>query len=146
MIERCWCGAKSKHLEPLGITICTSAPLHDPTDTGEPKPIEKVRHLYIAGPMSGKPDLNYPAFNHAAKELRYKGYRVTNPVDTGDRAGYRDLLREDLRTLLDCDGVAAIDGWEFSTGARNEVMVAGVLGLHVRSVRDWLAIAGPVKS
>jgi hypothetical protein len=39
-----------------------------------------VTTLYIAGPMTGIPDSNYPAFNQAEIELRAAGYDVLNPV------------------------------------------------------------------
>lgn len=35
--------------------------------------------VYIAGPMSGKKDYNYPAFEAAAAEIRAAGYNVISP-------------------------------------------------------------------
>ena len=40
-----------------------------------------IRTLYLAGPMSGLPQFNYPAFGHAAVTLRGLGYAVLNPAD-----------------------------------------------------------------
>jgi hypothetical protein len=56
----------------------------------------------------------------------------------GTEAHYVDFIREDLRMMLDCHGVATLDNWWESTGARNEVNVAGILKMPVRTVADWL--------
>jgi hypothetical protein len=48
------------------------------------------------------------------------------------------IFQHDLKGLLECDGLAILPGWEFSTGARNEVTVAGVLRMPVKSVAEWL--------
>jgi WhiB family redox-sensing transcriptional regulator len=37
--------------------------------------------LCVAGPMTGLPEFNYPAFNAAARMLTGFGYDVLNPVD-----------------------------------------------------------------
>lgn len=100
--------------------------------------------LYLAGPMSGIPDHNRPAFHDAARELRDLGYEVVSPAevtegDLGVEATYAAYLRHDLRLLLDCDHVATLDRWWGSTGARQEVQVAGTLGMEVRSVSEWVA-------
>lgn len=38
---------------------------------------EPVRRVYIAGPMTGLPEFNYPAFNACAADLRAKGFLCT---------------------------------------------------------------------
>ena len=37
--------------------------------------------IYVSGPMSGLPDLNFPAFHAAAAELRALGHTVVNPAE-----------------------------------------------------------------
>ena len=98
-----------------------------------------VQHLYLSGPMSGYPDCNYPLFHAEAAVLRSHGYIVHNPAETGDMGSqYTDLLREDIRTILDCDGVATLEGWWSSKGAQIEITVAGAIGLPVRPVHEWV--------
>lgn len=102
-------------------------------------PRKKVRRLYISGPMSGYEEFNYPAFHEAAEALRAAGYEVENPAEIGHPGmAYVDLIREDIRVILDCDGVATLEGWWASRGAHIETSVAGVLNMPIRSVRDWL--------
>ena len=43
--------------------------------------------VYIAGPMSGYPDMNGPAFDKKADELRAQGYEVVNPASRVRFAG-----------------------------------------------------------
>lgn len=128
---RCWCGGRVE-----GQT-CLDSMYHDPFATGVPSVIEM---LYIAGGMTGYPDCNYPAFHMAAEQLREAGYKVISPAEFGGGEGhYVDIIREDLRLLLDCHGVAVLEGWWESVGARNEVQVAGLLKMPVRPVQEWLA-------
>ena len=104
--------------------------------------------LYVAGPMTGLPDYNYPAFDGAAALLAERGYPVENPAENEqlfkDRVSpphYTEYLRAGLAQLLRCDGVATLEGWWNSGGARWEVQTAGMLGLEVRPVSEWLAMA-----
>lgn len=90
--------------------------------------------IYLAGPMSGITDFNYPAFNRAAKFLRNLGHEVVNPaeIDNGDTSKPREYyLRHDLKSLLDCNAIAVLPGWQSSRGARLEMEVAAQLGLGV---------------
>jgi hypothetical protein len=133
--KKCWCGGRIVYGRgDHGEDLCADSGFHDPHATGK---LERIDKLYVAGPMSGYPDCNYPAFNEAAEALRSLGYEVINPAEFGEGRHYVDFIREDLRLMLDCHGVATLEGWWESVGARNEVSVAGILKMPVRSVADW---------
>ncbi|WP_304458991.1 DUF4406 domain-containing protein [Alicyclobacillus sendaiensis] len=89
--------------------------------------------VYIAGPMTGLPDYNYPAFFRAAEAIRALGDEPLNPAE-----GVTDLhqpwawyMRRALRLLLDADAVAMLPGWQSSRGARLEYVIAQQLGMPV---------------
>lgn len=90
-------------------------------------------HIYLSGPMSGRPELNFPAFHAAAKTLRDKGLSVTNPAEIkpeGDPS-WSACMRADLKAMLDCCTVALLPGWEDSKGANIEARLALNLGMRV---------------
>lgn len=96
--------------------------------------------LYIAGPMTGLPEFNYPAFNAAAKALAEVGYETLNPVDNVpdvEKPTWLDFMRMSLVQISQADGLAVLPGWQDSRGADIEVTLANDLGLPVRMVRDW---------
>ena len=43
----------------------------------------KKPKIYIAGPMRGLPDFNYPKFNYYAAIYRSVGWEVENPAEIG---------------------------------------------------------------
>jgi hypothetical protein len=95
--------------------------------------------IYISGPMTGLPELNFPAFNAAAAQLRSLGYGVVNPAEFGEGEGktWADYMRKDIKALMDCTHVAVLPGWENSKGARVEVYLAGQLGMPVKDVGKY---------
>lgn len=104
--------------------------------------------VYVAGPMTGLPDYNRAAFDAAADLLHEAGHETRNPAGLS-RAVERDgqhidehprtwYLRHALRLLLDSDGVALLDGWEASAGARLEHAIATELGIPVHTLAGWL--------
>ena len=113
--------------------------------------VEVLENLYIAGPMTGLPQFNFPAFDAAAVELRQRGYEVTSPAELdspesraaalaspdGDPEAYEnatdetwgDLLARDVKLIADrVHGVVVLPGWERSRGARLETFVARLCG------------------
>jgi predicted kinase len=96
--------------------------------------------LYIAGPMTGLPDYNLPAFAAATQQLQQAGYDAINPGHRGVIDGYtwQDYMRDGIRLLLDCDGIALLDNWSDSKGAALEVHIAHSLAMPVKYVDIWL--------
>lgn len=99
------------------------------------------KRVYIAGPMRGKPEYNFPAFDAAAARLRAQGYEVVNPAEMSREAGvdnvesdpaaFNRLIAEELREVRACDAIYLLQGWETSQGTRDELEVALSHGLEI---------------
>lgn len=109
--------------------------------------------LYLSGPMTGLPDLNYPAFNAEAARLRSLGYDVVNPAElNAPDTPYHQCMETDIRALLDCDAIAFLPKWEHSKGACLEGQIALTIGMisfgqskHLkRELSSGTSIAGPI--
>lgn len=98
-------------------------------------------NIYLAGPMRGIENLNFPAFDLAAKELRDAGHTVFNPAEQDREKGYigkpfddikRDCIMDDLTYIArKADTIALLPGWQESKGARTELCLAEFLDLAV---------------
>lgn len=109
-----------------------------------------MKTIYIAGPMTGLPENNYPAFNTAEQQLRAAGYDVLNPVTSSSRSDapvipdaiddmrWDDYMRNGINQLIRADGIALLPDWFKSKGARIEEGIAQQLGMIVRDVDGWL--------
>lgn len=106
---------------------------------------------YLAGPMSGIPQFNFPAFDAAAEKLRNIGHKVISPAELDDpviraecmaspdgaplkRSGgsWGHFLSRDVRIVADeVQGIILLNGWERSKGARLELTVALLCGHEV---------------
>lgn len=110
--------------------------------------------IYLAGPMTGIPHFNFPAFLEAAASLRSEGHHVFSPAEhdiethgesfhadnpEGDTKkaesngfSLRGALKADLDWICDhAEGIYMLPGWENSKGARTEHSLAVTLGLKV---------------
>lgn len=90
--------------------------------------------IYIAGPMTGYKDLNYPAFEAAAKELEAAGHIPLNPasVDNGGEAhSWEWYMKRTIPMMCSADAVMTLKGWEGSRGAGIEVDLAIDLAMPV---------------
>lgn len=98
--------------------------------------------LYIAGPMTGLPERNYPAFMGAERHLAEAGYEVENPATNKPAVEgtptWLDFMRMSLVQISRCDGIATLSGWERSNGACVEVALVVGLGLPVKNVATWV--------
>lgn len=88
---------------------------------------------YIAGPMTGRPNNNFPAFHAAAAHLRGQGHEVVNPAElqAPDDPTWPNYMRGALRAMLTCEAVVFLPGWMQSNGARLERLVADRLRMPV---------------
>lgn len=111
--------------------------------------------IYVAGPMRGIPEFNFPAFNTAAALLRSQGHLVFNPaerdnerhgkdISIGNITGcevtaakehgfsLREALADDTKFIcLEADAIALLPGWENSKGAKAELALSEALGHKV---------------
>lgn len=114
-------------------------------------------NVYLAGPMRGIPEFNFPAFHAAAQRLRAKGHTVFNPAERDEKefgkiscpSGHEDDFaklvgfKDGLSVLRNCfladtqwicqfaDAIALLPGWENSKGAKAEKALCEALGLQV---------------
>lgn len=98
------------------------------------------KRIYIAGPMTGYADFNFPAFHDAERMLRklYPDAAILNPATQFN--GRQDLPYEvyiagaiDLVKI--CDTIYLLPGWEYSNGAKMEYMIAKCLGHSILGER-----------
>jgi hypothetical protein len=114
--------------------------------------------VYLAGPMSGIPQFNFPAFFDAARRLRAGGFEVVSPaeIDNAEDSGaalespdgdptnrtgmnnktWGDFLARDVKLIVDggIEGIVFLPGWTLSKGAKLEAFV----GLLHKNFRFWL--------
>jgi nucleoside 2-deoxyribosyltransferase len=93
---------------------------------------ERVK-IYIAGPMTGLPDLNFPKFHEKAAELRARGWEVVSPaeINSDPTTAWQDCMRADIAELIKCDAIFLLERWQFSRGASLEHHIATSLGMKV---------------
>lgn len=96
--------------------------------------------VYISGPMTGLPELNFPAFHAAAQRLRACGLQVVNPaeINPDGTMSWQDCMRADIKAMCDCDALALLPGWMNSNGAHLELHLAHRLGLRIATVDAFL--------
>lgn len=101
-----------------------------------------MKRIYISGPMTGKPGLNFPAFKAEEQRLQSLGYVVINPAELNiddDKKTWHECMRTDLAALLTCDTLALLDGWQQSAGAHLEMHVAHRVGMEIVIAREVTA-------
>jgi hypothetical protein len=106
--------------------------------------------IYIAGPMTGYPEFNFPAFNAAQDRLEEDGWFVFNParkdveagldpdsLATGDAAlaidkgfDFRDAYTWDVTKVIEADAIYMLNGYSASVGALGELAVATAMQKH----------------
>lgn len=95
-----------------------------------------VTTWYIAGPMTGLPEWNYPAFNDAEAWLRerFPEDEIINPAREfdGDTTLPRETyMRRAFANVARADRVLLLRDWYNSDGACAEVIVAYAVGAEI---------------
>lgn len=113
--------------------------------------------LYIIGPVTGKAHDNKAAFEEARLTLKADGFLCAIPHDyINEGTDWNTAMRISITAMLSLehgirnkpafDGVAMLDGWEESEGAKIEKQVAESLGIPCRPWREYLSPAAPAAS
>lgn len=109
-----------------------------------------MKSIYIAGPMSGYPEFNFPAFFAADEKLKAEGWHVWNPAaksqeaeldaeafKTGDNKlviekgfDFRKCYLWDVEKVIESDAIYMLPGWQYSPGAVGEHAVAVTMKKH----------------
>lgn len=92
--------------------------------------------IYIAGPMTGLPHFNRPAFQQAAINLSFEKHVSLNPAILPDGLTEADYMAIGLTMLQRAEAIYLLTGWQFSAGARAEHALALKLGLEVIEQRE----------
>lgn len=120
--------------------------------------------VYLAGPMSNVPQMNFPAFDAAAAELRAEGFNVVSPAELDSPASraaalasedgsprdyaegetWGGFLARDVKLIADegIEAIVCLPGWEKSRGARLETFVGRLCGLEILDY-PWLEKVTP---
>lgn len=113
---------------------------------------------YLAGPMTGIPQFNFPLFASESARLRGEGYKIVSPheldspavqqaawaspdgaLHSGHIAGetWGDILARDVKVVADnVRGILVLPGWTKSRGARLETFVAHLCGKPINYASD----------
>lgn len=95
---------------------------------------------YVAGPMRGYDNFNFPAFDRAAKRLREDGWTVLSPAEHDREGGFDETknslegfdleaaMRWDISAILSADAIMLLPGWRASSGTAIEMTVAKAVG------------------
>lgn len=104
------------------------------------------KRVYLAGPMTGYPRLNFDEFFRVEETLVQLGYEVVNPArddggDTADeavalaghepRTDWERYMRLDIAALVTCDAICLLPEWWTSKSATCEQTIAAWLRMAI---------------
>lgn len=90
--------------------------------------MEKVKVVYIAGKITGEPDLGKEKFDLMEARLRKRGLKVINPTLLPVDLPPESYLPICLQMINQSDAVILLDNWQDSKGANIERLYAKYCG------------------
>jgi len=97
--------------------------------------IGKNKITYIAGPITGIKDFNYPAFYGMEERLRELGVeQIFNPAKNPKdpyKTSWKEFMKDALDMVMKSEQVVFLNGWENSKGAQTEMALAKGLCLDI---------------
>lgn len=89
------------------------------------------RRIYIAGPITGMPDDNHPAFDEAAREAEQQGLIAFKPTVLPKGLEHSEYMILCMPMVAMSDVVQLLPGWQGSRGAKAEHEYALCLGKEI---------------
>jgi hypothetical protein len=90
--------------------------------------------IYISGAITNNPNAK-EQFDKAKQTLLElnKGYKPISPMDLPHEhsKSWNAFMREDIKAMMDCQGIYLLDGWKESQGARIEKELAQSLDFKI---------------
>jgi hypothetical protein len=96
--------------------------------------------------MRGLPEFGFGVFDAAERILTALGYECVSPASMDRDEGFDALnktgltldgfnvyeaMKRDFAAIMECDGIVLLPGWETSSGAKAERVVAEAIGIRV---------------
>jgi Domain of unknown function (DUF5664)/Domain of unknown function (DUF4406) len=125
-----------------------------------------VVKVYLAGPMTGIANFNFPEFDRVSADLRKKGFEVVSPAELdspearraalkspdGDPSHYAegeswgDCLARDVKLIADEDieAIVVLPNWGKSRGAKLETFVGRLCGVPILRYPDLEPVSDKV--
>lgn len=99
-----------------------------------------MKRIYIAGPMTGKPDLNRVEFDKAedfidesseCDSISFNPHQIGRMLGWDEQTPIKAIASTLLPDLASCDAIYMLRGWQDSKGATAEHAVAKWIGLEI---------------
>lgn len=100
------------------------------------------KKVYIAGPISGMPEFNRPAFFAEAERQTKRGHIPLNPAVLPDGLTQPEYMALCIPMVMLADEIVMLPGWIDSQGATAEFHLAMKCGKTITQAEDgfvWLA-------
>lgn len=96
----------------------------------------RKKKIYISGPIAfhdlGERRKTFAGVKESIEKSN-ENWEAVNPLENGlpETASRERHMKKDIETLLKCQAIFLLRGWNESTGARVEYLVAKSIGLEI---------------